>query len=81
MFQRGVSSVIDIQNGSNKVKMLISNKNQPDVAELLKMFRTAFNLSKVIECFSNCFHFTRSVCATPCIVDFESKDSLWQCKM
>lgn len=36
MFQRGMSSLTDIQNGSNKVTMLISNKNQPDVAELLK---------------------------------------------
>jgi hypothetical protein len=44
MFQRGMSSLVDIQNGSNKITMLISNKNQPDVAELLKTIGTRLNL-------------------------------------
>jgi len=44
MFQLGMSSLVDIQNGSNKITMLISNNNQPDVAELLKTIGTRLNL-------------------------------------
>jgi hypothetical protein len=44
MFQHGLSSLVDIQNGSNKITMLIRNKNQPDVAELLKMIGARLNL-------------------------------------
>jgi hypothetical protein len=44
MFQREMSSLVDIQNGSNKITMLISNTNQPDVTELLNMIDTRLNL-------------------------------------
>ena len=44
MFQRWMSSLVDIQNGSNTITMLISNKNQPDVAELLNMIDTRLSL-------------------------------------
>jgi len=39
-----MSSLADSQNGSNKITMLISNKNQQDVAELLKMIGTRLDL-------------------------------------
>jgi hypothetical protein len=72
--------LIDIQIDSSKVTMLISNKNQPGGLELLKMIGTRLIYKRFSSVSVIVFFFTRSVC-TNCVVDFESKNSLWQPKV